>query len=117
MIKYRSLIANAFLALFTTYSQNTSAGEFTSAKVLEWPEASQNSLFQSSVTMIGFVAAQTDAHSHIARCINGWYWKESQADPARNEAIRSAMRRFPDYHPQMVILAVVEKACGKFGKS
>jgi len=117
MIKYRALIANVFLVLLITYSQNTTAGEFTSAKVLEWPEASQNSLFQSSVTMIGFVAAQTNTHGHIASCVSDWYWEGGQADPAKNEAIRSAMRRFPEYHPQMVILAVVEKACGKFGGS
>ena len=117
MIKYQIIIANMILVAFLGYSQNTIAKEFTSATVLEWPEASQNSLFQSSVTMIGFVAAQVDAHSHIARCVSDWYWKGEQADPAKNEAIRNAMRRFPEYHPQMVILAVVEKACGKFGKS
>lgn len=112
MIKWRSSVFKAVLVIGLVYSQNLSAEEFASAKVLEWDRSAQNSLFQSSITMIGIVAAQMEEKSHIARCIDQWYAADSIEK--RQDQIRNAMARFPTYHPQAVILAVVEKACGKF---
>jgi len=114
MIKWKSAVCKAVLVVGLGYSQNLSAEEFASAKVLEWSEGSQDSFFQTSVTMIGVVASQMEGKSHIARCIDGWYWDGDKASAEKNESIRDAMRRFPRYHPQAVILAVIEKACGEF---
>jgi hypothetical protein len=114
MVIRKYLIAKLIFSVLALCPQLSAAEEFQSAQVLEWSRESQNSLFQSSVTMIGIVASQRDDTSHIARCIDGWYWDGDRADSEQNDSIRDAMRRFPDYHPQAVILAVVEKACGNF---
>lgn len=102
------------MLVLVSFPQLAAAQGFTSATVLEWSEANQDAMFQTSVTMIGVVAAQMNAHKDIARCIDGWYLKEGAVDPERNEEIRETLSRFPEIHPQAVILAVVEKACGKF---
>lgn len=116
IVRFPRLAKAAALAALS-FPQLAAAQGFTSADVLAWPVVQQDSLFQTSVTMIGFVAAETGGHSEIARCIDGWYWKEGKADSEKNASIRDAMERFPEYHPQMVILAFVEKACGKFNPS
>ena len=64
--------------------------------------------------MIAIVASQTGSHGHIAQCIGEWYAEGAQAETARNDQIRAGLRRFPDSHPQAIILAVVQKRCGKF---
>lgn len=90
------------------------ANGFTSADVLKWSEAEQDSFFQTSVTMIGIVATQTGEHTHIAECIDGWYGGGDASQPQRSERILEVMQSLPEYHPQAVILVVIEKECGKF---
>ena len=114
MIASKALATKAILAAALICPQLAAADGFTGADLLKCQETQQNSFFQSNVTMIGFVAVHTGKHEQLAHCIDGWYWKDGRADPEKNAAIRGAMERFPNYHPQMVILAVVEKACGKF---
>ncbi|MEM9574875.1 MAG: hypothetical protein AAF870_06560, partial [Pseudomonadota bacterium] len=83
----------------------------------KWSEDSQNNYFQTSITMIGVVATQTGSHAHIATCIDDWYWNEDGANPEINDKIRAAMRQYPDLYPQAIVLAVVERECGKFSDS
>lgn len=100
-----------------SFPQLTAAAEgegFTSAAVLAWSEAQQDSYFQTSITMIGIVATQVEGREQIASCIDSWYWKGDSSDPEKNALIREAMQRFPDLYPQAMVLAVVEQACGKF---
>ena len=66
MIKHNSWLSKFSVVFFLLYAQETSADTFTSAKVLEWSEKSQNSLFQDSITMIGIVASQMTEKAHIA---------------------------------------------------
>jgi len=61
--------------------------------------------------MAGVVASRNDQTK--SRCIDDWYFGEGADRTANNESIRDAMRRFPDYHPTTVVLAVIEKRCGK----
>lgn len=82
--------------------------------MLEWSEHEQESYFQSSVMMIAIVATQTGEHTHIAECIDGWMGGGDQSVPKRAERIRNVMETIPQYHPQAVILAVIEEACGDF---
>lgn len=109
-----SLVRKLIAALFVAYPQISLADGFTGADVLNWTEQQQNNYFQTSVTMIGIVATQVEGREQIAECIDGWYWKGEAADPANNAFIRDAISRYPDLYPQAVILAVVEKNCGKF---
>jgi len=112
MIKCSSSAFKAVLVIGLVYSQNLSAENFTSAKVLDWPEASQEALFQNSITMIGIVASQVKPD--IARCIDKWYGADEALGKKRYDEIRSALEKYPEYHPQAIVLAVVQKACGKF---
>ncbi|MEM8575701.1 MAG: hypothetical protein AAGF48_13840 [Pseudomonadota bacterium] len=82
--------------------------------MLAWQPAAQETLFQDSISMIAIVAGQTGAHGHIARCIGDWYAEGAAGKTARHAQIRDALRRFPNNHSQAIILAVVQKRCGKF---
>lgn len=117
MIAKTALIANAALMLAASFPQAVSAEDFTAADVLEWSEGSQNTYFETSVGMIAILASRTGTHNEIADCMNTWYWTEDGVDGTKNQLIRQVMGELPDYHPQAVILAVVEKHCGTFEPS
>ncbi len=114
MITRKSLFAKAIALSLLAFPQISMAQEFTSADVLEWNEESQNSLFLTSVGMIGIVATQTKRHGQIVECLNEWYWIDGEVDAERNDEIRKFMQLFPEIHPQAIILAVIEKECGSF---
>lgn len=114
MINRLNALGKAFLAACLIYPQLSVADDFTSADVLTWEESAQDSYFNTSVGMIAILATQTGSHGHIADCLNDWYWNEDGNDPEKNAAIREVMSGLTDYHPQAVILAVVEKHCGTF---
>lgn len=96
------------------FPQISAADDFTAADVLGWSAESQASYFQTSVTMIGIVATQTGEHGHIAECIDGWYGGAEAGAEQRAERIRTVMGSLLEFHPQAVILAVIEDACGDF---
>lgn len=110
-------LTKAAVLLALSFPQLAAADTFTSATVLGWPEAQQNALFQTSITMTGIVATRRDDTSHIARCIDDWYSDAKGTVATVNASIRESMRQLSEYHPQAVIIAVVEKACGKFDGS
>lgn len=114
MIRYRTLLANIIVALIAIYPHHTLSEEFTSAHVLNWSDEQQDGYFQASVTMIGIVATQVKGREHIADCIDGWFGGGDASQPKRSARIRDVMKGLPDYHPQAVILAVIEKECGEF---
>lgn len=107
----------ALLALSFPQLAAAAEGEgFTSATVLEWDTVSQNALFQSSIGMANLVAMRTGQHDDIFNCINEWYGNpDLQAQ--RHQEILSVMADYPENHPQGIILAVIEKECGKFDGS
>ena len=100
----------AAVALALVLSAGPAAAEtFTGAEVLEWSPQGQTSYFQTSIGMAGIIAAQVN-RDH-ARCIDNWHAAQrGQNYPAILEAIRT----YPAYHPQGVVLAVLQKACGAF---
>ncbi|MBO9401424.1 hypothetical protein [Shimia sp. R9_3] len=114
MITRKTLISNIFIGLLAFLPQPSLADGFTSADVLEWSEKQQDGYFQSSVTMIGIVATQVEGKEHIARCIDAWHGGGNDSQSARSAQIREVMKGLSNYHPQAVILAVVEKECGDF---
>ncbi|WP_080620828.1 hypothetical protein [Paracoccus yeei] len=83
--------------------------------MLAWPEASQDSFFQSSITMTNIVAMQTGRHDGIVTCINEWYGT-AELQAQQHDHIRVVLADYPDNHPQGIILAVIEKACGSFAE-
>jgi len=112
MIYHGRRLSKLLLFIGLTYPQLSVAETFTSAEVLRWQESSQNALFQNSITMAGIVATQV--RPSIAACINDWYGADEETGQMRYDEIREVLARFPEHHPQAIILAVVEKACGQF---
>ena len=94
------------------YPQIAFADRFTGADFLKWERASQNSLITYSITMTGIVATQ--GRQDIATCIDDWYPLDPDIKRRRQELIRKTIRENPSYHPQGVILAILQKQCGSF---
>lgn len=93
------------------YPQTSFGKGFTSADLLKWKVASQDSFFQTSIGMTGVIASQN--RREAARCIDQWYFSDKAIQQRRNDHIRNTMKKFPNYDPQATIFAIVRKACGK----
>ncbi|MEM0987349.1 MAG: hypothetical protein AAGK00_00610 [Pseudomonadota bacterium] len=103
-----AVIAGAALTVVPTDADDK---KFTAADVLGWEETSQNSFFETSVSMAGVIAIQSE--NPAGRCINDWYFKTDAGKQSANQEIRKAMTRFSDFYPASVIVAVLEKNCGE----
>lgn len=114
MVTHNKLIENGIFAIALLLPQVLSGETFAAKTVLEWTHDAQDSYFNTSVGMTAIVAAQTGQHGAIADCINNWYWDEAGAKPEVNDELRNVFGRLPDFHPQALILALVEKNCGAF---
>tara|TARA_R110002110_G_scaffold257206_2_gene473153 strand:- start:8568 stop:8918 length:351 start_codon:yes stop_codon:yes gene_type:complete len=90
------------------YPQDSSADVFKSSEFLKWPAKSQAFYFRTSIGMAGLVAGRNDKKQ--GKCIDDWYF--ATQDKA-NAHILSVMQKHPAFHPRGVILAVLEKQCGK----
>ena len=77
--------------------------------MLEWNRKSRNFYLETSVTMAGVVAAQSQKTA--ATCIGEWHVEEHKKG---YPAILETLRTYPAYHPQAAVLAVLRKACGTF---
>jgi hypothetical protein len=84
------------------------AQTFTGGQFLEWENAAQRSYIDANVGMASLIAGRVDKNQ--GKCIDDWFYnKPKQAV----EEVLSIMQQYPTYHPRAVILAVVEKQCGK----
>ncbi|MCH2038571.1 MAG: hypothetical protein MK137_08280 [Rickettsiales bacterium] len=103
----------AILTALLAFSSPVKAGDnvFTSAEFLEQTKNGQDTYIGISVGMTAFIASQTDNHKKKATCIDNWYHSDK---PQKNDFIRKIMRENSGYHPQAIILGVLEKQCGEF---
>ena len=102
------------MAAFLLAAQPVQASKFTGEQFLKWSKGSQTSFIETSITMVAIVATQ--GRQDIAACIDGWYPLEESQKQLRHEEILTTIRRYPDNHPQGIILAVLQKHCGSFKK-
>lgn len=110
MFKQNRLATAIFIVAATLfYPQDSSADGFNGTLLLEWSPGNQRFYFQTSVSMAGVIVAQKDRE--VARCLDEWGEQQHQR---KYEAILKAIREYPTYHPQGVILALLRKACGAF---
>jgi hypothetical protein len=86
--------------------------ETNSADMLKWTPKEQAAYVDLAVQMVGFVASQNDGPQ--ARCINDWYFKDDKVRERGIQQILSAMRQYPSELPGVMVLAVLQKACGSF---
>lgn len=98
-----------------TYPQKDANAQTYTEKVLGWTEEQQGALFGASIAMAAMIASQMDDKKHIAECIDDWYGDDVNRVRTRNSEIVETLRRFPNNHPQAVVLAVIQRECGKFG--
>ena len=103
------LIASICFAFAAFVPQISYAEIFKSSDFLTWKSDSQAFYIETSIGMASLLAAQNDkAH---AKCLEDWYYEDEEAG---NRLVLETMRKFPEYHPRGVILAVIQKRCGSF---
>ena len=113
MIFLKSAIRASIIAYILAWSIPLYAKEvFTAEKFLQFNKAEQASYFQISVTMAGVIATQT--RKDLARCIDDWYFENSETIEKRNAFMVSLMKKYPTHHPSGIIAAAIKKACGPF---
>ncbi|MEM7173275.1 MAG: hypothetical protein AAF530_24140 [Pseudomonadota bacterium] len=115
MLKSKTL-GTAMVLIFSViiYPQVALSDGFNGEDFLKWPRDSQNSLVTYSITMTAIVASQV--HQDIATCIDDWYPPDGRIKQQRQGFILDTIRSNPSYHPQAVILAVLQQQCGSFGR-
>ena len=104
----RRTVALAAVLTAALSASSARAEGFTAAEFLRWSPESRTSYLRSSVSMAGVIAAQLKKGR--ATCIDEWFAKE---DRAGYPAVMQAAQKYPNYHPQAVILWVLQNACGK----
>lgn len=85
--------------------------KFTSGHILKWEKDAQNNYFSISIGMAGAIAAQNKPE--IARCIDNWYFNPDSNRIENNSYIRSIFGKYPNDHPSALMLAIIQKKCGK----
>ena len=108
----RFIFLTALFFVFFSYSQASFAEGFTGEKFLKWKRESQDSFIGTSITMVAVVATQ--GRQNIASCIDDWYSEDGSIQDQRHGFILDTIREYPSYHPQGIILAVLQKRCGSF---
>lgn len=86
-----------------------SSDSFTSSKFLTYKKSTQETYISTAAGMAGVIATQNKPSQ--ATCIDNWIarYRESGYQP-----VIETMHKYPNYHPQGVIIAVLQKACGTF---
>lgn len=108
----RWLFAVAVITVVFAQPYRSVAEGFKSQDVLAWSETNQSWYFEVSVTMAASIAAQNTKGQ--SKCVYDWYFQNGKRIAARENTVREAMTQYPGYHPQAVILSLLQKACGSF---
>lgn len=101
-------LAISALAIASAYPQNSIAETFTSREFLTWSREGQASYLHTAIGMAGLIAKRYEPTK--GKCIDDWYFGEV---PRSHDHIQTVMQKYPNYHPLGVVLAVLEKQCGK----
>ncbi len=100
-------IAIAAMAIALFHPQESLAQGFTGEQFLKWERKAQDYYFRTAIGMAGLIARQNIKQQ--GRCIDNWYFKNSEK---AGDEILQIIKKFREYHPRGVILAVLEKKCG-----
>ena len=84
----------------------------TAREFLTWRKEQQDSFIQSSLLMAVTIAAQFD--QKFGDCIVDWYTNDPNIVEKRNFEILEMMEKHQEFRPSSVLLAVVQKQCGRF---
>lgn len=113
-IAFAALVASLGLHASCAASERekSRAEGFTGHDFLTWERTNQDSYIETSVSMTAIVATQ--GRQDIATCIDKWYSIEPEIRQDRHDNILRILRENPAFHPQGIILAVLQKQCGSF---
>ncbi|MBL4785244.1 MAG: hypothetical protein JKY49_07435 [Cohaesibacteraceae bacterium] len=89
--------------------QNVKTSEF-----LKLDYESQDYFFGSTIWTAAVIATQI--RQDLANCIADWYTNDPAIIKERNAEILRIMKGLPDSYPSGIVVAVLQKNCGKFGK-
>ncbi|MFN3224732.1 MAG: hypothetical protein ACE360_00585 [Hyphomicrobiales bacterium] len=87
-------------------------GQTTVRDFLTWSEPQQANLMRSVVYTATVIATQVRAD--MASCIADWYSDNPNVIAARNSEIKTVMADYPDSHPTPILIAVIQRECGRF---
>lgn len=88
---------------------STHAGSLKSNEFLDYSETSRDNYIVIAAGIAGLIAGQNRPEQ--SRCIDQWVAENREAGYG---PVLRAMRKFPNHHPSAVIVAVLQKACGRF---
>jgi hypothetical protein len=111
-VKTLALTSIITLSAIQGYAQNQPEPSPQMAEFFAFEREAQEAFVGNGINMIGVVASQTA--SDIARCMNTWYTANPDTQREKHAEIIDTMQRLPQYQPAAIVLAVVEKHCGKF---
>lgn len=110
----RVYIASVFV-FFSGFCMPSYAVESVRTKeFLTYDYKSQSQFIGSTIWTAGVIATQI--RQDLATCIADWYTNDPATIKERNAEILGVMAGFPDSYPTGVIVAILQKKCGKFGK-
>jgi len=106
----KSRITASIFAVFCAFCTQANAETiFKSSEFLTWSEGNKSFYIRTSVGMAGSISGYNN-EKH-AKCLEKWYFSSEKKS---NETFYQMMRKFPDYHPRGIILAVLKRQCGSF---
>ena len=108
--KYISIFSLLSLA---TYPQEVFAEE-DGAYFQRWEEGAQRGFVSTTIAMAITIASQAD--KTLANCIFDWYGQGNKeaAHARQDEVIKLIAGRYASHPPHAVVLAIIQKECGKF---
>lgn len=110
-----TLAASLFAAVFSFYSQASAKEETRVKEFLTWERSNQDSFIAISVLTASVIATQVK--QEMAECIGEWYNLVDGGNKTRHNQILQIMAAYPDSIPSGIVIAVIQKECGKFGDS
>lgn len=110
-----TLAASVFALVLSFYSQALANEETTNKEFLTWEKSQQDSFIAISVLTASVIATQVK--QEMAECIGRWYNLANGGSDARHAQILDIMTEYPDNIPSGIVVAVIQKECGKFGDS
>jgi len=102
--------AIAAVSLMLFYPQEIHAKGFTNQDFLIMPELQQKGFLDGTIHTLWQVAAQKDAD--IGQCVYDWYYEGEQAKT--NGLIFKSMEQYPNERPTVILMALTERACGRY---
>ena len=83
------------------------------SEFLQYSDSQRAWWFAGAFEVVGHAVAQRNQSQ--GDCIADWYFK-GNGEKQRQQEIEDAMRKYPDHAPSSVVIALVQKHCGKLAE-